>query len=56
MNSLASSTGTPWAAYDAGFYAAQAADVTAVRGASAVGGVDEVLEPGGELGRIACRP
>ena len=34
MNSLASSTGTPWAAYDAGFYAAQAANVTAVSNAA----------------------
>ena len=34
MNSLVSSTVTPWAAYDAGFYAAQAADVTAVSNAA----------------------
>jgi hypothetical protein len=34
MNSFASSTGTPWATYDAGFYAAQAADVTAVSNAA----------------------
>jgi hypothetical protein len=34
MDSLASSTGTPWAAYDADFYAAQAANVTAVSNAA----------------------
>ncbi|MBM3966565.1 MAG: DUF2235 domain-containing protein, partial [Planctomycetes bacterium] len=33
-SSLASSTGTPWAAYDADFYAAQAANVTAVSNAA----------------------
>ena len=33
-STLASSTRTPWAAYDAGFYAAQAADVTAVSNAA----------------------
>jgi hypothetical protein len=33
-STLASSTGTPWAAYDAGFYAAQAANVTAVSNAA----------------------
>ena len=33
-STLASSTGTPWAAYDAGFYSAQAADVTAVSNAA----------------------
>ncbi|MGN6546118.1 MAG: Hint domain-containing protein, partial [Aureliella sp.] len=32
--SLASSTGSPWAAYDADFYAAQAANVTAVSNAA----------------------
>jgi hypothetical protein len=34
INSLSSSTDTPWAAYDAAFYAAQAADVTAVSNAA----------------------
>ena len=34
MSTLASSTGTPWAAYDADFYAAQAANVTAVSNAA----------------------
>ena len=33
-STLASSTGTPWAAYDADFYAAQAANVTAVSNAA----------------------
>jgi hypothetical protein len=33
-STLASSTGTPWAAYDAGFSAAQAANVTAVSNAA----------------------
>ena len=33
-STLASSTRTPWATYDADFYAAQAADVTAVSNAA----------------------